>query len=68
MYDGDYLISTRYRGSCWVKARDNIIVDTGPLWRRFIGQSVDNLTRWLIYFKATKLGDDSDELLQTGAR
>ena len=64
MYDGDYWLSSRCRirrGTCWVRADQNIIVDTAPLWRKFIGQPMDNLTNWLFYFEIAKL-EDSDEI------
>ena len=36
------------RGTCFVGIDDNtIIVETAPLWRKFIGQPLRNLTRWL---------------------
>lgn len=62
MYNGEYLLTSRSRckrGSCYVKVQNNIIVDTAPLWSRFIGQPVDNLTNWLVYFEMSELKEDS---------
>jgi hypothetical protein len=36
------------KGTCFVNTDDNtIIVDTAPLWRKFKGQPLGNLIRWL---------------------
>jgi uncharacterized protein YaaQ len=44
---------------CKNMVQNNIIVDTAPLWSRFIGQPVDNLTNWLVYFEMSELKEDS---------
>lgn len=42
----EYWVSSR-KGTCWVKVRNGVIVDTANLWKRFKGQSFSNLKNWL---------------------
>lgn len=51
----DWYISTRYRGTCWVCTNREIIVDTAPLWRKFIGQPLENLLCWLQYYRMERI-------------
>jgi len=50
----NYWVSSS-RGTCWVQTRNGIIVDTAALWRKFKGQPIDNLTRWLRDANVVKL-------------
>jgi hypothetical protein len=34
-------------GTCFVETKQGVIIDTAPLWGKFIGQPLSNLTRWL---------------------
>lgn len=40
---------------CYVGVLDNIIVDAAPILRKFVGQSLGNLRRWI-----SKLGGTVD--------
>ena len=51
----DWYISTRYRGTCWVQTNGDVIVDTAQLWRKFIGQPLENLLRWLQYYRMERI-------------
>lgn len=42
----DYWVSSK-KGTCWVRTKNGVIIDTANLWRRFKGQSLNNLTNWL---------------------
>lgn len=42
-----YWVSSR-KGTCWVYVDDeNVISDCAVLWKKFRGQPLSNLTRWL---------------------
>ena len=42
-------------GCCWVRTDGEIIVDTAPLWRRFVGQPLENLQEWLGSYEQARL-------------
>lgn len=42
----EFWVSSK-RGTCWVQTKNDVIVDTASLWRKFIGQDFDALLRWL---------------------
>jgi len=43
---GEYWISGK-QATGWIKVKDKIIIDTIPIFRKFIGQSFFNLANWL---------------------
>ena len=39
-------ISCNY-ATCFVETKNGIIIDTAPIWKKFIGQSIENLYKHL---------------------
>jgi len=42
------------KGTCQVDTVNEVITWTAPLWRKFVGQRIDDLERWLSKFGAVE--------------
>ena len=56
----DYYVSSK-RGTGMVTVENEVIVDTPPIWRKFIRQPLDNLLFWLKKYKIVKLEQEEKE-------
>lgn len=53
---GEYWVSgTQATG--WVKVKDKIVIDTCPIFKKFVGQDFSNLTDWLKDVKWRRLNE-----------